>query len=122
MLTSELDQTCELIAPCQLSQSLCVQEGTKVHPAIATALRDWASKLELPSAMVQMYLDSATIQEWKKVKRIDSDAGDLMCASAHCSGRDSRDSSYIRVCFTCCHLLVPYSQPLSIRYLTLVGR
>lgn len=100
MLTFNIDQTCELITPCQLSQTLYMQEGTKFHPAVAIALKDWFLKLNLPMDMMQMYLDSATIQEWKKVKRIDSDAGDLMHASSHCSGRDSRDSSYIRVYFT----------------------
>lgn len=44
-------------------------------------------------------LSSTNIQEWKKVKRIDSEAGDLMCANAHSSGRGVRDSSYIRVFF-----------------------
>jgi hypothetical protein len=100
MLIFEIDQTCELIGLCQLSKSLYVQEGTKFHPAIVTALNDWFSKLKLPLDMMEMCLGSATIQEWKKVKRIDSDAGDLMCASSHCSGRDSRDSSYIRACFS----------------------
>jgi hypothetical protein len=111
MLTSEIDQTCELIGPCQLSQSLYVQEGTKFHPAVVKALKVWFSMLQLPPAMMQMCLDSATIKEWKKVKRIDSEAGDLMCASVHCSGRDSRDSSYIRVSFSQCHSLIPHSQP-----------
>lgn len=99
MLTFGIDHTCELVTPCKLSQSLYVQDGTKFHPAVVTALKDWFPNLQLPSTVMQMCFDSASIQEWKKVKRIDSEAGDLMCASVHRRGRDSRDSSYIRVYF-----------------------
>jgi len=100
MLIFEADQTCELVGQCKLSQSLYVQEGTKFHPAVVKALKDWFSKLKLPLAAMETCLASATIQEWKKVKRIDSEAGDLMSASSHCNRRDFRDSSYIRVCFS----------------------
>jgi hypothetical protein len=99
ILTVEIDQTCGLMNSCKLSQSLYVQEGAKYHPAVVTALGYWFSKLQLPLDMKEMYLSSAAIQEWKKVKRIDSDAGDTMSASSHSNVRDSRDSCYIRVCF-----------------------
>ena len=122
MLTFEIDQTCELIGPCKLSQSLYVQEGTKFHSAVAVALKDWFSKLKLPLDVMEMCLNSAIIQEWKKVKRIDSDAGDLMHASSHCSGRDHRDSSYIRACFFSFHSLVSHLQLFSIRYLAAMGK
>ena len=97
LLKFKIDQSCELVAPCKLSQSLYVQDGTKFHPAVVIALKDWFSRLQLSQSVMQACFDSAVIQEWKKVRRIDSEAGDLMCASAHSSGRDSRDSSYIRV-------------------------
>ena len=100
MLIFEVDQTCEFVGQCKLSQSLYVQDGTKFHPAVVIALKDWFSKLKLPLAVMQMCSAAAIIQEWKKVKRIDSEAGDLMSASAHCNRRDFRDSSYIRVCFS----------------------
>ena len=91
-----------LISPCKLSQTLYVEKegATNFHPAVARACQDWFSKLQLPMAEMQRYLDGASIQEWKKVKRIDSEAGDLMCAGVHCSARDSRSSSYIRVSFS----------------------
>jgi len=99
VLTSKINETCELVAPSKLSQSLYVQDGTKFHPAVVIALKDWFSRLQLSPSVMQVCFDSVTIQEWGKVKRIDSEAGDLMCASAHSSGGDSRNSSYIRVFF-----------------------
>ena len=99
ILALKLDQTCGLMNSCKLSQSLCVQEGAKYHPTVAAALEDWFSKLQLPMDMKEMYLSAANIQEWKKFKRIDSDAGDMMSASSHSNVRDSRESSHIRVCF-----------------------
>lgn len=92
-----IDQTCKLISPCQLSSSLYVQEGKQFHSAVVTALNTWFLNLGLPPEMRQECLDSAGVQEWKKVRRVDSDVGDLMCANAHSSGRDVRNSSYIRV-------------------------
>ena len=99
ILTFKIDQTCGLRDSCKLSQSLYVQEGAKYHPAVVTALEDWFSKLQLSLDMKEMCLNTATIQEWKKVKRIDSDVGDLVSASSHSNARDSRDSSYIKACF-----------------------
>lgn len=96
-LILKTDETCELIGKCQLSQSLYKEEGTGFIPAVDKAMKEWFSRLQLPSAAMPVCLESASLQEWKKVKRIDSEAGDLMHAGAHCSGRDSRDSVYIRV-------------------------
>ena len=66
-------------------------------PAVDRAIKEWFSRLSLPSAAMPECLRAASLQEWKKVKRIDSEAGDIMCTGAHCSGRDSRDSVYVRV-------------------------
>jgi len=66
-------------------------------PAVDRAIKEWFSRLKLPLAAMPVCLDSASLQEWKKVKRVDSEAGDLMCAAAHCSGKDLRESVYVRV-------------------------
>lgn len=121
ILTIKIDQACELISSCQLSSSLYMQGGKRFHPAIVTALHNWFFNLRLPSpAMRQECSDLADVLEWKKVKRVDSEAGDLMCANAHSSGRSVRNSSYIRVFFCVC-LLAPCSQLHSIRCQTAMG-
>lgn len=71
--------------------------GKKFCSAVEKAYKSWFSKLNLPLAEMQRCLDCASIQEWKKVKRTDSEAGDLMSASAQCRVGDSRDSSHVRV-------------------------
>lgn len=105
------DGTCELISPCNLSPSLYVEDwrvegGRKFCPVVEKAYKSWFSKLNLPLVERQRYLDYASIQEWKKVKRVDSEAGDLMSASAQCRAGDSRDSSYVRVSSFYHHSLV----------------
>ena len=74
-----------------------MEGGKKFCPAVDKACKSWFLKLSLPSVEIQRYLDYASIQEWKKVKRVDSEAGDLMSAGAQCRAGDSRDSSYVRV-------------------------
>jgi hypothetical protein len=116
-LTFGIDETCELISSCQPTSLLYDQGSRKFHPAVVTALNNWLSDPTLSPAMRQEFLNSADVKEWKKVRRIDSEAGDLMCANVHPRGRGARDSSYIRVFFLF-SLLTSYSQWHSIRCLT----
>jgi len=60
--------------------------------SIAAAL---ATRFEATVATVRRYLAVAQIEEWAKICRIDSDAGDTMWASSLVSVRDdSRDATY----------------------------
>jgi hypothetical protein len=50
--------------------------------------------------LVRFHLDNAHIEEWGKVRRIDSDVGDTMRASSLGLPRDdARDATYVRVRF-----------------------
>lgn len=109
------DGTCELIGKCHLSQSLYRQEGAGFIPAVDKAIREWFSRLQLPPGAMPACSSSAVLQEWKKIKRIDSEAGDLMCAGAHCSKRDSRDSVHVRVSFMMLFTLIGLS-PTTTQY------
>jgi hypothetical protein len=63
--------------------------------SIAAAL---ATRFDVLIATVRPYLNAATIEEWGKIRRIDSDEGDTMWASSCCAIRDdARDATYVRV-------------------------
>lgn len=48
--------------------------------------------------MLRPHLDIAQIEEWGKIRRVDSEAGDTMRASSLGIKRDdSRDASFVRV-------------------------
>ena len=81
-----------------MSQSLFKQGGAGFITAVDKAIKQWFLRLQLPPAELPECSRSADLWEWKKVKRIDSEAGDLMSAGAHSSRRESRDSIYVRVC------------------------
>jgi hypothetical protein len=62
---------------------------------IAAAL---ATRFNVHIATVRPFLDTALIEEWGKIRRVDSDAGDTMHASSIGTIRDdSRDATYVRV-------------------------
>jgi hypothetical protein len=48
---------------------------------------------------IRRSLKEASIEEWGKVRRVDSDEGDTMHAFMMVKmGEDNRDASYVRVC------------------------
>jgi len=62
---------------------------------IAAAL---ATRFNVHIATVRPFLDTALIEEWGKIHRVDSDAGDTMHASSIGTIRDdSWDATYVRV-------------------------
>ena len=63
--------------------------------AIASAL---ATRFDAGVRLVRQHLECAEIEQWGKVRRIDSDAGDTMHASSLRIPRDdTRDATYVRV-------------------------
>jgi hypothetical protein len=63
--------------------------------AIASAL---ATRFDSGIRLVRQHLANAEIEEWGKVRRIDSDAGDTMRSSSLGISRDdARDATYVRV-------------------------
>lgn len=70
--------------------------ATNLVTGIAAAL---ATRFSVPIAITKAYLKDAQVEQWGKIRRVDSDAGDTMRASSMGSTRDdSRDASYVRVC------------------------
>jgi hypothetical protein len=68
--------------------------------AIAAAL---ATRFDRDIHSIRHDLREAVVEEWGKVRRVDSDAGDTMHASALVPARDgTRDSTYVRVRGLCC--------------------
>jgi hypothetical protein len=63
--------------------------------SIAGAL---ATRFDTDVATVKRHLRNLEIEEWGKVRRVDSDAGDTMIASSLVAPRDdTRDATYVRV-------------------------
>ena len=84
------DPSCILLPP----RSATRPDGN-LMAAIASAL---ATRFDSSMRLVKSHLDKARIEEWGKVRRVDSDAGDTMCASSLGVSRDdARDATYVRV-------------------------
>ena len=75
-----LDPSCLLLPPHR-----AVRFAPNQINSIAAAL---ATRFNVSIATVRPYLDDATVEEWGKLRRIDSDAGDTMWASSCCAIRD----------------------------------
>jgi hypothetical protein len=81
----------------------CVLLPLKSHarPAnhlIASIAGALATRFDTDVATVKRHLRNLEIEEWGKVRRVDSDAGDTMIASSLVALRDdTRDATYIRV-------------------------
>jgi hypothetical protein len=57
-----------------------------------------ATRFDVNIGLVRKHLGNANVEEWGKVRRIDSDAGDTMHASSMVAARDdTRDATYVRV-------------------------
>ena len=68
--------------------------------SIAAAL---ATRFDTDIRTMRRDLKDAIVEEWGKVRRVDSDAGDTMHASAFVTARDdTRDATYVRVRCRCC--------------------
>ena len=86
-----LDPSCVLLPPHHADRPATNQITT-----IAAAL---ATRFDVSIGTVRPYLNTATVEEWGKLRRIDSDEGDTMWASSCCTIRDdARDATYVRVC------------------------
>ena len=85
-----LDPTCVLLPP-----------RSKIRPAdnLMTAITGaLATRFDTSIGLVRQHLVHADIEEWGKVRRIDSDAGDTMQASSlRVTQDDTRDATYVRV-------------------------
>ena len=58
-----------------------------------------ATRFDVPVAVVRPHLNSALVEEWGKIRRIDSDAGDTISTSSLSPANDDRrDATYVRVC------------------------
>jgi hypothetical protein len=85
-----IDPSCVLMFP--RSQT---RPADYLIAGIAAAL---ATRLDVDIHLVKGHLKNADIEEWGRVRRIDSDAGDTMRASSMIVAQDdSRDATYVRV-------------------------
>jgi hypothetical protein len=58
-----------------------------------------ATRFKTKISVIKQHLDSAVVEEWGKVQRVDSDAGDIMTSSTlRVTRDDSRDATFVRVC------------------------
>jgi len=81
---------------------MSVQQGagntslsTGLSNLIATAL---STRFGLHVSITRKYLQQARIEEWGKVQRVDSDAGDTIYSSGLTSlTADRRDATFVRV-------------------------
>jgi hypothetical protein len=63
--------------------------------SIAAAL---STRLDATMTQVNRALKGATVEDWGKVRRIDSDEGDTMrSCSLGANAEDTRDATYVRV-------------------------
>lgn len=86
------DPTCTLLPP----SSDTPLKSSEIR-TIAAAL---ATRLNSQIGTVKEALQDATITEYGKVRRIDSEAGDTMRSCNLCvTPEDGRDATYVRVCF-----------------------
>lgn len=88
------DPTCILLPP-----SRVVMPKPGVLNSICAAL---ATRYSTPVTQIRKHVKTATIMEWAKVRRVDSDEGDtIRSSSLLCKvSEDSRDASFARVCIT----------------------
>jgi hypothetical protein len=95
------DPSCILLPPL----SPHCPEANQIH-TIAAAL---STRFQAKMVQVNAALKNAVVQEWGKVCRIDSDAGDTMrSCSLGVVAEDTRDATYVRVRSVCslpCQLL-----------------
>jgi hypothetical protein len=69
--------------------------GEHLIAKIAAAL---ATRFDTNVATIKRHLVNTEIEEWGKVRRVDSSAGDTMRASSLVVSRDdTRDATYVRV-------------------------
>jgi hypothetical protein len=104
------DPTCVLLRP-----RVFVQQGagntslpTGISNSITAAL---STRFGLRVPTIRKHLHQARIEEWGKVQRVDSDAGDTI----HSSGlmtltADRRDATFVRVSYHTLYLLSRHSQ------------
>jgi hypothetical protein len=89
-----IDKTCVLLPPHQLLSS------KKPPAALVGALvtRYYLDKVKGGNALMRTALKHSIIQEWEKLHRIDTEAGDTVHAvSLVPSQEDGRDASFVRV-------------------------
>ena len=90
LLNLPTDPACILLPP-----SSATRPASNLMTTIASAL---ATRFDTSMRIIRSHLDKAHIVEWGKVRRVDSDAGDTMCASSLGVSRDdARDATYVRV-------------------------
>ena len=85
-----VDPTCVLLFP--RSQTRPTQN---LMNSIAAAL---ATRFDVEIRIVKDHLKNADVEEWGRIRRVDSDAGDTMRASSMVAVQDdTRDATYVRV-------------------------
>jgi hypothetical protein len=85
-----IDPSCVLLPPHSKSRPTA-----NLINGIAAAL---STRFNKPIATIRPHLSAAVVEEWGKVRRVDSDAGDTMSASSMGVTRDdTRDATFVRV-------------------------
>lgn len=99
-----IDPSCVLLPPKSKSRP-APNLVARIAPALAT-------RFDVTVKVVNRHLRKATIEEWGKIRCVDSDAGDTITAFSMSTDRDDmRDTTYVRVRdFTTqipiCHLFI----------------
>ena len=92
LTTYILDPSCRLLPP----------KSPDWPTAITALIGALATRFDQQVGVIRRALNNAEIEEWGKVQRIDSEAGDIMRSS--CLGvtqDDGRDATFVRVSFFC---------------------
>jgi hypothetical protein len=101
ILMAPLDPSCLLLPP-----KVDNRPAPNLISGIVAAL---ATRFELRVTLLRPHLDLAQIKQWGKIRRIDSEAGDTMCASSLGIKReDSRDATFVRVRSFQSNIISPY--------------
>jgi hypothetical protein len=90
LFQSSIDEDCILLPP-RLAEKPAANLMTSICAAVATRVNSSVSN-------VRKYLDLAVIEQWGKIRRVDSEEGDTMWAASLTNGRDDmRDATFVRV-------------------------
>jgi hypothetical protein len=87
---------------------------TGILKSVAAAL---STRFSIPVTTIRNLLKDSTIQEWGKVRRVDSEEGDtIQSLSLGRKATDRRDATFIRVCNPCINTTVPTNFALPCTY------
>lgn len=101
ILMAPLDPSCLLLPP--------KVDNRPVPNLISGIVAALPTHFELHVTLLRPHLDLAQVKQWGKIRHIDSEAGDIMCASSlGIKHEDSQDTTFVRVRSFQLNIISPY--------------